>query len=250
MRTFQYLLTAAVIVGCSEPATKPATIAPTSAPFPTAHLVPAPFSLQNLLTNTVETDLPLVNDKILGYAQSLARTMAHKGIMKHPDDALILKLMGEYDRQRPMKVGWKALYLDQSGKFTKVPQKGEMVMLYSCMDDGYMVNPTIRLGYANLASAMYHELMHEIQCRELIKKYGVRSGKELPPGGAPRPCEMEARGYAAQIRMLVALNATKPRGFRDPMNRKDLQLLAQMHETWEALADNRFCEWFERRLLR
>lgn len=185
--------------------------------------------------------IPTVHPQQLPEAMELIASLRGRSELSTTDDLGIQLLVEAYTsgqrrfRVRPVTI--------QHGA-------GTSRMAYTCTGDHYAVAPDIRPTTPLLAASLYHELAHELQCREELEKLGTTDRREMREiEAASDPCVEEPRAYAAQIRFIRALfhSGNMPTQLSSDET-SDFGLLQQTQEAWLALLENRFCEWYRVRM--
>ncbi len=215
--------------------------------FASSDLVPPFFKPSNLRADKVVPTAPLVDDQVVMQGLAAVHETLERGLLTHQDDEKIVALVREYKKGKPFPLRTGTMRFGADGKPQQTGQVAGMV--YDCTNEVYVVYPGLRMSWIPFTATLYHEMRHEIECKDLLKAQGVYSGRELTRAKSfPSVCAAEGRGYAAQVRMLVALSNMRPKNSMLTMSKLDLNRLDETLDVWEALAGNKFCEYYRQRM--
>jgi len=196
-------------------------------------IVPEPYEIRH--TYTAEVDFRPVSRRQVEKALELIRSLEGDENLRCPEDHAIFRLLGEY------KEGDRHYRLSRKVFVNRYDPASPLIgrMAFVCHGHEYAVNPAIRSSTAMLALALYHELMHGVQCVE------GRLQNELTAD----PCAQEAEAFAAQVRFFVALEKRNmlPTGM-SVAEPGDVGLVMQTLQAWKSLARGKkqFCKWYRR----
>lgn len=202
-----------------------------------AHDVVDPLIPPRARMFTAEIDLverlPRISHAQFNEAITFILSIADAPALQTQDDHEILSMVREYASGRQMYVVWKALTKDTR-------------MAYTCPSDRYAVNPDIQTSTAFLASSLYHEIMHRVECEREMHGLGITNHEDMLGYIEPDDCRDEEPAYKAQIRFLLALyeKDLHPTQF-SAEERGDIGLAQRVRAAWKALLEGRFCSWYK-----
>jgi hypothetical protein len=129
---------------------------------------------------------------------------------------------------------------------TFIPGHPKGALGYSCQIDKYRITP-VEVSIPSLAMAIYHEMRHATQCRELMKKYGLADRRDVGPFVRRQiECETEEHAYAAQVRFMLAMISRKkmPKVASANKTTGDGQLYALTRLVWYKIHEGTFCDLY------
>lgn len=107
---------------------------------------------------------------------------------------------------------------------------------YSCSEKGYFIGSNY-LTVTELAMVMYHEMVHEVDCAKKTTPSDATNGERI--------CRFEVHGYAANIRLILALKRHNllPAEIHGKLGRQNF--IDVILEAWPEIARGTFCVWLK-----
>ena len=180
---------------------------------------------------TFVTTIPWVDDERLRQALRFILSLEDNRFLQTPPDKINLALAREFaDGKRMFITRQKTVYFSQD------EHARDCRLAYDPTTKALFFG-RIQATRPLLAASLYHELQH---ISDLENKQNASSR-----------CDIEAAAYAAQIRFVAALIAEKllPAELSS-IETSDAGVLQMIYESWQALRQNRFCDWYTERILR
>lgn len=194
---------------------------------------------------TYVAGIPRVTKEAVAQALSLIVRMEGAPDLQTPDDQAIMTLAKSYyDGSRVLQLAFQKVRA--GGR-----HDGEIARTaHTCViPDRFVVHPEIRATVPLLAASIYHELLHAVKCPEEMERAGVTDPGELAGReGLYDPCRDEPAAWAAGLRFFFALaRAGKLPERISSEETSDAGLVQMLLESWQALLEDRFCEFYRER---
>lgn len=174
--------------------------------------------------------IPWVDDNYLRQALRFILHFENNNFLRTPPDKLNFELARAFDN------GEKRFMTKQKTVFIGSTERPRDCRLAYDPRTHEILYGRIQATIPLLAASLYHELQH---INDLSKSKSIVTR-----------CELEAAAYAAQIRFMAALITGKllPDEL-SAIETSDEGVLQAVYESWKALRQNRFCEWYDDRII-